>query len=153
MNIESFDLTLVSGSQLVTYRETALLIDPKFSSMDSRQRVAIVVAHELAHQWFGNLVVGRFRCTINGERNKLSLNSRRWIGGLICVSQRSGLDSIGDLSLLRVKRRICVVDRVSRSGQMLSGIRYLDAVCRGYVRRFPGARCIEIVASDRSAYR
>jgi aminopeptidase N len=43
--------------QLVTYRETALLIDPKFSSMDSRQRVAIVVAHELAHQWFGNLVV------------------------------------------------------------------------------------------------
>jgi len=41
---------------LVTYRETALLIDPKFSSMDSRQRVAIVVAHELAHQWFGNLV-------------------------------------------------------------------------------------------------
>lgn len=26
--------------------------------MDTRQRVAIVVAHELAHQWFGNLVVG-----------------------------------------------------------------------------------------------
>jgi puromycin-sensitive aminopeptidase len=42
---------------LVTYRETALLIDPKYSSMDARQRVAIVVAHELAHQWFGNLVV------------------------------------------------------------------------------------------------
>ena len=44
--------------QLITYRETALLIDPKFSSMDTKQRVAIVVAHELAHQWFGNLVVG-----------------------------------------------------------------------------------------------
>jgi puromycin-sensitive aminopeptidase len=42
---------------LITYRETALLIDPKFSSMDTKQRVAIVVAHELAHQWFGNLVV------------------------------------------------------------------------------------------------
>lgn len=25
--------------------------------MEARQRVAIVVAHELAHQWFGNLVV------------------------------------------------------------------------------------------------
>ena len=25
--------------------------------MDTKQRVAIVVAHELAHQWFGNLVV------------------------------------------------------------------------------------------------
>ncbi len=43
--------------KLITYRETALLIDPKFSSMDTKQRVAIVVAHELAHQWFGNLVV------------------------------------------------------------------------------------------------
>jgi aminopeptidase N len=34
-----------------------LLIDPKSSSMDSRQAVAIIIAHELAHQWFGNLVV------------------------------------------------------------------------------------------------
>jgi len=41
---------------LVTYRETALLIDEKTSGIASRQRVAYVVAHELAHQWFGNLV-------------------------------------------------------------------------------------------------
>ncbi|XP_061840322.1 puromycin-sensitive aminopeptidase isoform X1 [Nerophis lumbriciformis] len=41
---------------LVTYRETALLIDPKNSCASSRQWVALVVGHELAHQWFGNLV-------------------------------------------------------------------------------------------------
>ncbi len=41
---------------LVTYRETALLIDPKQSSAAARQRVAEVIDHELAHQWFGNLV-------------------------------------------------------------------------------------------------
>ncbi|XP_005990128.1 puromycin-sensitive aminopeptidase [Latimeria chalumnae] len=41
---------------LVTYRETALLIDPKNSCCSSRQWVALVVGHELAHQWFGNLV-------------------------------------------------------------------------------------------------
>ncbi|MBI4398328.1 MAG: M1 family metallopeptidase, partial [Candidatus Omnitrophica bacterium] len=41
---------------LVTYRETALLVDPVNSSAAARQRVAEVVAHELAHQWFGNLV-------------------------------------------------------------------------------------------------
>lgn len=41
---------------LVTYREIALLSDPENSSIDQRQHVALVVAHELAHQWFGNLV-------------------------------------------------------------------------------------------------
>jgi aminopeptidase N len=41
---------------LVTYRETDLLIDPTRSSLSNRQRVTEVVAHELAHQWFGNLV-------------------------------------------------------------------------------------------------
>jgi puromycin-sensitive aminopeptidase len=41
---------------LITYRETALLVDPKNSSAAARQRVAEVIDHELAHQWFGNLV-------------------------------------------------------------------------------------------------
>ncbi|XP_013400083.2 putative aminopeptidase-2 [Lingula anatina] len=41
---------------LITYRETALLYDPKVSSASNKQRVAVVVSHELAHQWFGNLV-------------------------------------------------------------------------------------------------
>jgi len=41
---------------LVTYRETALLVDPKNSASSAKQRVALVVGHELAHQWFGNLV-------------------------------------------------------------------------------------------------
>lgn len=40
----------------VTYRESAILIDTEHSSAADRQLVAIVVAHELAHQWFGNLV-------------------------------------------------------------------------------------------------
>ena len=41
---------------LVTYRENALLIDSENSSAAAHQRVAEVVAHELAHMWFGNLV-------------------------------------------------------------------------------------------------
>jgi len=40
----------------ITYRETALLVDPQNSSAANKQWVAIVIAHEIAHQWFGNLV-------------------------------------------------------------------------------------------------
>lgn len=40
----------------VTYRETAILVDPEHTALQNRQRVALVIAHELAHQWFGNLV-------------------------------------------------------------------------------------------------
>lgn len=41
---------------LITYRETAMLYSPDASSAANKQRVAVVVVHELAHQWFGNLV-------------------------------------------------------------------------------------------------
>ena len=41
---------------LVTYRETTMLADEKTSSIESKQLVALVIAHELSHQWFGNLV-------------------------------------------------------------------------------------------------
>ncbi|MDA0797520.1 MAG: M1 family metallopeptidase [Chloroflexi bacterium] len=40
----------------ITYRETALLFDPENSAAQSRQRILEVVAHEMAHMWFGDLV-------------------------------------------------------------------------------------------------
>ena len=40
---------------LITYRETALLAGKK-SAISSKKYVALVIAHETSHQWFGNLV-------------------------------------------------------------------------------------------------
>ena len=41
---------------LITYRESTLLADPEKTSISQRQYIAKVILHELAHQWFGNLV-------------------------------------------------------------------------------------------------
>ncbi len=40
----------------ITFRETILLYDPKTSSTHTKQFIAEVISHEIAHQWFGNLV-------------------------------------------------------------------------------------------------
>jgi aminopeptidase N len=40
----------------ITYRETLLTIDDKNASVDAHQAVVAVLAHEMAHMWFGDLV-------------------------------------------------------------------------------------------------
>lgn len=40
----------------ISYRENALLVDPNNSSLQTKQLVAAIIAHEMAHMWFGDLV-------------------------------------------------------------------------------------------------
>ena len=54
--IPEFAMGAMENWGLVTYREVDLLIDDATASSRQLQRVAEVVIHELAHQWFGNLV-------------------------------------------------------------------------------------------------
>lgn len=54
--IADFSAGAMENWGLVTYRETCLLVDPENTSANTKQWVALVVGHELAHQWFGNLV-------------------------------------------------------------------------------------------------
>ncbi|RYF29570.1 MAG: hypothetical protein EOO17_00710 [Chloroflexi bacterium] len=54
--LPDFTVGAMENWGLITYRETALLADPTIASISTKQRVALVICHELAHQWFGNLV-------------------------------------------------------------------------------------------------
>ncbi|NXW20100.1 AMPE aminopeptidase, partial [Circaetus pectoralis] len=54
--IPDFGTGAMENWGLITYRETNLLYDPKESATSNKQRVAAVIAHELVHQWFGNIV-------------------------------------------------------------------------------------------------
>lgn len=54
--VPDFAAGAMENPGLVTFREELLLLDPARASVRSRRSQARVVAHELAHQWFGNLV-------------------------------------------------------------------------------------------------
>ncbi|KAJ9591527.1 hypothetical protein L9F63_001881 [Diploptera punctata] len=54
--IPDFSSGAMENWGLITYRESALLYDPNATSLDNKKSIAGVIAHELAHQWFGNLV-------------------------------------------------------------------------------------------------
>jgi puromycin-sensitive aminopeptidase len=54
--IPDFAFGAMENLGLVTYRDNALLVDPETASLAEMQRVAEVVAHEIAHMWFGDLV-------------------------------------------------------------------------------------------------
>jgi aminopeptidase N len=56
---------------LITFRESNMIVDPKKSSAANQQRVGQVVAHELAHMWFGNL--GKSKSHYDQAHHKLLL--------------------------------------------------------------------------------
>jgi aminopeptidase N len=60
MAIPDFSAAAMENWGLVTYREPYLLADPATASISSRQTIATVIAHEISHQWFGNLVTMRW---------------------------------------------------------------------------------------------
>jgi aminopeptidase N/puromycin-sensitive aminopeptidase len=54
--LPDFEAGAMENFGAITYRETDLLIDEKTASESSKENVAQVVAHEMAHQWFGDMV-------------------------------------------------------------------------------------------------
>jgi puromycin-sensitive aminopeptidase len=54
--VPDFEFGAMENAGAVTFRESLLLVDPKTITLAEKKRVAEVVAHELAHMWFGDLV-------------------------------------------------------------------------------------------------
>ncbi|HEY4186970.1 MAG TPA: M1 family metallopeptidase [Polyangia bacterium] len=56
LGIPDFEAGAMENAGCITFREVALLLDPATAPLAVQKRVAEVITHELAHQWFGNLV-------------------------------------------------------------------------------------------------
>lgn len=57
--LPDFEAGAMENWGLITYRESALLAAPD-ASLETKKHVALVIAHEVSHQWFGNLVTMRW---------------------------------------------------------------------------------------------
>jgi aminopeptidase N/puromycin-sensitive aminopeptidase len=56
IGLPDFEAGAMENFGAITYRETDLLLDEKTASVHAKKEVALVIAHEMAHQWFGDLV-------------------------------------------------------------------------------------------------
>src|SRR5207249_2858515 len=54
--VPDFAAGAMENTAAIFYREADLLADSKSASVDTRKTIASILAHEMAHQWFGNLV-------------------------------------------------------------------------------------------------
>ena len=54
--VPDFEFGAMENAGAVFFRETLLLLDPATATLAERKRAAEVIAHELAHMWYGDLV-------------------------------------------------------------------------------------------------
>ncbi|MET0592975.1 MAG: M1 family metallopeptidase [Polyangiaceae bacterium] len=95
--VPNFASGAMENPGFVTFREELLLIDPAHASTQARRAMAGVIAHELAHQWFGDLVTMQWWDDLWLNEAFASWMSRKIVDQWRPTSQ-SRLESVGERS-------------------------------------------------------
>ena len=128
--LPDFEAGAMENFGAITFRETALLIDPKTASVDAEKEIALVIAHEMAHQWFGDLVTMQW-----WDNNWLNEGFATWMENKPVAAMHpewnideyvvSGIDEALNLDALPTTRAIrAKADTPSDINQMFDGISY-----------------------------
>ncbi len=130
IGIPDFEAGAMENFGAITYREDALLLDPKTASLGSRKEVAFVIAHEMAHQWFGDLVTMQWWNNIWLNEGFASWLENKPVAAMhpewnIDESAIAGLDNILNLDAQPTTRTIrAKADTPDQINQMFDGITY-----------------------------
>ncbi|MGB6692401.1 MAG: M1 family aminopeptidase [Terracidiphilus sp.] len=128
--LPDFEAGAMENFGAITYRETELLIDEKTASVDSREGVASVIAHEMAHQWFGDLVTMQWWDNLWLSEGFATWMSNKPVAAMhpewnIDQSVISGLDGTLDLDSRPTTRPIRArADTPAEINEMFDGIAY-----------------------------
>jgi aminopeptidase N len=128
--LPDFEAGAMENFGAITYRETDLLIDEKTASVGSKEEVASVIAHEMAHQWFGDLVTMQWWDNIWLNEGFATWMSNKPVAAMHPewnIDQRviSGLDGTLNLDAQATTRPIrAKADTPAEINQMFDGIAY-----------------------------
>jgi len=128
--LPDFEAGAMENFGAITFRETALLIDPRTASVGAMKGVALTIAHEMAHQWFGDLVTMQWWDNLWLNEGFATWMENKPIAAMhpewnIDQSVVSGLDDVLNLDAQPTTRAIrAKADTPDEINQMFDGISY-----------------------------